>query len=363
MVDDEVKYWVETTDDAGLVNNAPEPPKSFMLVYPMCPNADLLFVDDGLDPEEMNAWTEYFAGTGINPNVWSVGDNNGIDESVVNWGWNNIFVASWGTSHIPALDEYCVYSDFLDAGGNLFFTDQDYFYGNGLEPSGTFTSGDFAYDYFGLNDYENDPVPADTAFFGEGGDPIAGDFEDVAYWTDPEEGNNWTDYFTTIGDPLFYGIDDDNLYGCRYDNGFKTVYLGFQAYWGCDAEYDTTGYLVNWHANAQFTTLMDNIVAWFGVTKAEPYNFATPNQFALNQNYPNPFNPNTNIVFNLASSEDVTLKVFNLMGQEVAELVNGRMNAGPHNVEFDAETLSSGIYYYKLEAGEFTQTKKMLLLK
>lgn len=88
-----------------------------------------------------------------------------------------------------------------------------------------------------------------------------------------------------------------------------------------------------------------------------------PTAFALAQNYPNPFNPTTNIEFTLPQTTDVTLEVFNLQGQKVATLVNSTMPAGSHVAQFNAENLSSGIYLYRLTAGSFMQTNKMLLVK
>ena len=90
--------------------------------------------------------------------------------------------------------------------------------------------------------------------------------------------------------------------------------------------------------------------------------------YSLNQNFPNPFNPSTKISFNLEASSFVTLKVFNLLGEEVASLVNRNMNAGNHSVNFDAAKLNSGVYLYRLEANDvngknFTSVKKMILTK
>jgi hypothetical protein len=87
------------------------------------------------------------------------------------------------------------------------------------------------------------------------------------------------------------------------------------------------------------------------------------NTFSLAQNYPNPFNPATSISFSLPEASEVTLKVFNLLGQEITTLVNGRINAGNHAVNFDASALSSGVYIYRLQAGSSLQTKKMTLIK
>ncbi|MFC2102829.1 T9SS type A sorting domain-containing protein [Bacteroidota bacterium] len=88
-----------------------------------------------------------------------------------------------------------------------------------------------------------------------------------------------------------------------------------------------------------------------------------PVQFELSQNYPNPFNPNTTINFAIPEAAEVTIKVFNTLGEEVATLVNKNMETGNHTVNFDASGLNSGMYFYKIEAGSFTQVKKMTLLK
>ena len=87
-------------------------------------------------------------------------------------------------------------------------------------------------------------------------------------------------------------------------------------------------------------------------------------QYALNQNYPNPFNPTTNISFSLKDAVPVKLTVYNLLGQEVATLISGKvMNAGTHTVAFNASSMSSGVYIYRLEAGSFVSNKRMTLIK
>jgi len=87
------------------------------------------------------------------------------------------------------------------------------------------------------------------------------------------------------------------------------------------------------------------------------------NNYYLGQNYPNPFNPTTNIEFNIQNCEFVSLKVYDIIGSEVATLVNENKTSGIHNVTFDAANLASGIYFYKLQAGNFTAIKKLMLLK
>ena len=86
-------------------------------------------------------------------------------------------------------------------------------------------------------------------------------------------------------------------------------------------------------------------------------------RFLLYQNYPNPFNPSTKIEFSLLKAETVTIKVYNIIGQKIVTLLNKPMPAGYHEFQFDAQNLSSGIYLYRIEAGMWTDTKKMLLVK
>ncbi|HEY6953366.1 MAG TPA: T9SS type A sorting domain-containing protein [Bacteroidota bacterium] len=88
-----------------------------------------------------------------------------------------------------------------------------------------------------------------------------------------------------------------------------------------------------------------------------------PVSYSLAQNYPNPFNPATTIRFSIAKFSVVNLKIYDLLGREVATLVNGAMNAGVHEATFDASRLASGIYFYRLRAGDFSATKKLVLVK
>ncbi|MBS1516888.1 MAG: T9SS type A sorting domain-containing protein [Bacteroidetes bacterium] len=92
-------------------------------------------------------------------------------------------------------------------------------------------------------------------------------------------------------------------------------------------------------------------------------NISSPDKYSLNQNYPNPFNPSTKISFSIPVSGVVSLKIYDISGKEVAELINGELTAGFHTVSFNANGLTSGIYFYRLTSGNFTKVMKMSLIK
>ncbi len=127
---------------------------------------------------------------------------------------------------------------------------------------------------------------------------------------------------------------------------------------------------VTWPSTATFPTLVwkdDNLPFElppdYGTVSNEE-ELGTVETFSLEQNYPNPFNPTTNIRFNLPNAADVTLTVYNVLGQKVATLLNNKkFTVGSHDVAFDARNLASGVYIYRIEAGSFTKSKKMMLIK
>jgi hypothetical protein len=88
-----------------------------------------------------------------------------------------------------------------------------------------------------------------------------------------------------------------------------------------------------------------------------------PQRFSLAQNYPNPFNPSTTIKYELPKSSHVSLSVYDILGREVSLLVNERRDAGVYEVKFDGSNLASGVYFYRLQAGDFVAAKKLLLIK
>ena len=129
-----------------------------------------------------------------------------------------------------------------------------------------------------------------------------------------------------------------------------------------------TGATLNGRALAQTAVTLDaNSVIQPATITAVENNLLVPQKFVLFQNYPNPFNPSTRIQYSIEKPAQVSLKVYNVLGNEVATLVNSRQDAGSYTVTFNTNkaiySLSSGVYFYRLEAGSFVSTKKLILLK
>lgn len=99
------------------------------------------------------------------------------------------------------------------------------------------------------------------------------------------------------------------------------------------------------------------------ITDIEQTSSSVPKEYLLEQNYPNPFNPATTIQFALPQRSNVTLKLFDILGREVAILVDEELEPGVHKVVFDSKDLASGVYFYRIQAKQFVRTKKLMLLK
>ncbi len=118
--------------------------------------------------------------------------------------------------------------------------------------------------------------------------------------------------------------------------------------------YDASGNPVNANVSLSISSVVTAVVSAPALQ---------PTQFSLGQNYPNPFNPSTTIRYTLPVSGRVAMRVYNILGQAVATLVDGNQNAGTYEVSFNASALSSGVYFYRIESGSFAAVKKMMLLK
>ena len=255
---------------------------------------------------------------------------------------------SAGTA-LPAFypDEVDLLQGYLDNGGKLFINGQDIGF-DVFDPSG---QSQFAQAFY--NNYMHATFSGNGTSFlinGVPGDPITNGVQFVlndVYTRSPDNigpfDNNASSIFIYLNGPNVAGIK-------AATNNYKVVYFGF----GFEQITDT----------AIRDTLVSRIINWSGVT---PTNLADneiiPYEFSLGQNYPNPFNPSTRITYSLNNEVQVNLSVYDMLGRKVAELVNERQGAGAYELEFDASSLASGIYLYKLSAGDFVSVKKMTLLK
>ena len=114
----------------------------------------------------------------------------------------------------------------------------------------------------------------------------------------------------------------------------------------------------NFEHNTNFTDIQ-----WPVATSIDGDEINQPSDYALYQNYPNPFNPETNIRFNLINPGFVSLKVYDILGREVVTLIEENMEAGLHELTFDASSINSGIYLYRIETDNFVESKRMILIK
>jgi len=185
------------------------------------------------------------------------------------------------------------------------------------------------------------------------------------------DGSTWTSA-TPSAPPLFFTVDKNGVLWGRgslssgstkgvsfsTDNGSNWTYVGLNS--------AGVNFLNSIGDTTYAVTFIDGIYAFTTSTTPTSVSEAPlriPATFELLQNYPNPFNPSTTIEFDLPSAAHVRLRVFDLLGREVASLVNEELSAGRHQAQWNASKMSSGVYFYQMEAGPFVAVRKLVLLK
>ncbi len=154
--------------------------------------------------------------------------------------------------------------------------------------------------------------------------------------------------------------------GINYNIDFYADHNGNGAYnappvdhaWRLSFTSTNGDFIQNFTHNTSFTDIQ-----WPGTTDIEEIDGAIPDKFALDQNYPNPFNPSTTINFSLPQKDFVSLRIYNLVGEEIKVLLNEEKDAGTYQITFEAINLPSGVYFYQLNTAGFTETKKMILMR
>ena len=308
---------------------------------------DILVVD-----ASENGYGEYVSNSLENVFSGTVGNisRNAFNPSAT---LDNFQMISWSAGiALPAFypDEVDLLQDYLDNGGKLFINGQDI----GEDIFGAGGQSQFAQGFY--NNYLHASyVGAGSSYLlnGIASDPITDGISFVfnfnIYPPLPKPDNIAA--FDASASSIFTFLNGPNIAGIKAaTNDYKVVYFSF-----CFEQIPDSD---------DRDTLISRIINWSGLM---PTNIADdkilPYEFSLDQNYPNPFNPSTRISYSINDEVQVNLSVYDMLGRKVAELVNAKQSAGSYNIQFDASSVSSGTYFYKLTAGEFISVKKMVLLK
>jgi hypothetical protein len=244
----------------------------------------------------------------------------------------------------PAYYQVLVGDTLFDIQGNLNVTDPDSVYAWGVAMNGPASGG---WDAWGLGLMQTD----DHRMYDDGthGDAVAGDTIFTMQVQFLTTGDN-----NVVGQEFKFGVGGGDNEGGYGNNHIENI-DDSQATYTIESQFGSIDPVFYDQWNFDTKT---------GVEKEE----SLPLTYELNQNYPNPFNPVTHIQYRIASAEKVTLTVYNLMGERVVTLVDKKQSAGAYEVTWDARDargipVSSGVYFYRIEAGDFTRTHKMLLMK
>jgi len=263
---------------------------------------------------------------------------------------------SWSAGNsLPAFypEEVNNLQTYLDLGGNLLINGQNI--GADIFEAGG--QSQFAQSFFNNYLYSNyvSTFGGSNVFTAVGGDPITGGIAafslNSVYTKSPDE----ISPFDANANQILYFLAGPAVNSIKADDGnHKVVHFGI----GFEQINDVNNLGI-------VDTLVAKSVRWLtdGIVLDNPIEETVPTSYILEQNYPNPFNPATTISYSIPKESRISLKVYDVMGREVAELVTGRQAVGSYNVEFDASSLASGTYFYKLTAEDFISVKKMVLLK
>ena len=192
---------------------------------------------------------------------------------------------------------------------------------------------------------------------------------DEGVYLSSDDGENWIFSFSVafptsllaIGQNIFVGSFGDGVWlSTNYGSTWNQINDGFtgSAYYVLSLAANNDDVFAGTNAAGVWKRPLSQIIS-----DVENERTISPLSYSLEQNFPNPFNPSTTISFSIPGQEFVTLEVFNALGEKVADLVNETKTAGKYSISFDARDLASGIYLYKISAGNYTQTRKMLLVK
>jgi hypothetical protein len=259
------------------------------------------------------------------------------------WGY-------YGVDVLTAADETNL-ATYLAGGGTLFLNAQDYLWAS-YPNAGPLSPGQFPYDYLGVASASQDIFAPPTSVAGATGGYAEGlqytclnPFPSATLWSDQLNAR-------AQAQKLLNANGTQTALAVQYDGG--PYYTAFST---CGLEGLVDG-------ASLVSTYMDAILTGFGATgviaQQEP---VVVTGYLLNQNYPNPFNPTTEIQYQLPVNGKVTLTVYNMLGEEIATLIDDNQSAGAYRITWNATDLPSGMYFYQLKTNNFQDVRRMLLLK
>ena len=381
---DTLYYYVWARDSSRMVQSSAR--KSFICVEP--PQETKILLIDNSTLKTGNKYIEALNSRGFDYFYWNIADHNGIDTTVIHYpDFLTLIVLDGEEMILPVtdVDEQDIYgiAVFLDSGGNLLIVDMDYLYRWEYIGSGRFELGDFAYDYLGIEDFVGDPDDdynvdnggmADTLLLSIADNPVTFAFSadsvaygPIRYQIGDSAVENWADFIepSDVADGILKGqFSHKGMALCLESEYYRTASF----FVPIELTPDTAG----------FHGLLDSTLAWlnenttrldttFSTIKTTPTS-AINRTFQLFNNYPNPFNPTTTLSFELQNTERASLKIYNLLGEQVAEILDREMEPGTYSLYWtacnaDGKLLPSGIYICRLETDSKSVAKKMILLR
>jgi hypothetical protein len=194
--------------------------------------------------------------------------------------------------------------------------------------------------------------------------PVAGNLEERPDGSGNGPSVRWISVLYVQGQPIYFAATSTGLFSTTRLNGMNTVWtqegadvIGNVPVDMVDVRQSDGWVVAATCGNGVYSTYVTEI------SVDVENNSKIPNGFSLEQNYPNPFNPSTSIEYSISKAEHVTLKVYDLLGREIATLVDEKQPTGKYQAFFETKNYSSGIYFYKIQAGDFNEVKKMILVK
>jgi hypothetical protein len=384
---DSISYWLQVTDNDGKTVVGSR--YYFKVLEPENPAAPILVVFNGLFGDEADLtlfWQPLLDAVigdtfALSYEMWDVEEHRGIDNSIVDHSsFQYALVFGFSVNSVPVGDYTgSAWENFVAAGKSIFLASSDYLYSQGYGGQVTFGAGDFIHDVFGVLNAESDPSDAqgslgDQFIIGISGDPITNTWAAAPITFNFAAllgGSNWNDYASadpalTNAATLFLGVVSGEGNGVRNVSaqGGRGVYLPFNL--SAIADTLPTGEPV---IQNDANKLLVSVLEWFSSFTAIDNGLANKIlDFELMANYPNPFNPSTTIEYALKENSQVSLVIYNTLGEKVKTLVNEEQISNRYQVTWDGTNdlgakVSSGVYIYRITAGNFVSTHKMILMK